>query len=131
MTTPKVLWSGKYAGIGADVRVVGGRPEPYLAGKPAFWDHDQRNIFRAAVLGLVDERDIVRERLAKLETAGVELLAARHLYVVSPLDESVVTGNAYQASLNKFEALLEKSQYDEPSHVHKLDSCSHCDGGGK
>lgn len=63
MSEPKVIWSGTYAGIGADVRVVNGKPVPFLAGRVATWERDITSIFEAAVIGLAIERDELRELL--------------------------------------------------------------------
>ena len=68
MSEPKVIWSGTYAGIPADVRVVNGKPVPFLAGTRTT-NVCSDGIVTTAVTGLVVERDVLLERLSKLEAA--------------------------------------------------------------
>lgn len=113
MSEPKVIWSGTYAGIEADVRVVGGTPVPFLAGRMATWERDIGSILEAAAMGLALERDILLERLTRVEGPAKQLVdidnnlaegrdvaakASFHDSVMRPIEElRVYLGNVKRA----------------------------------
>lgn len=70
MSEPKVIWSGTYAGIPADVRIVNGKPVPFLDGRRSILPNDIENISSAAAMDLAAKRDDLHARLSKLRTAA-------------------------------------------------------------
>ncbi len=72
MSEPKVIWSGTYAGIPADVRVVNSEPFVFFSGHMRVFVNDIEGILGAAVMGLAAERDELHARLSKLETVNAE-----------------------------------------------------------
>lgn len=74
MSEPKVIWSGTYAGIDADVRVVNGKPVPFLTGRTTAFMHHAEGVLGAAVMGLAIERDVLLERLTRIEKPAQQLV---------------------------------------------------------
>ena len=113
MSEPKVIWSGTYAGIDADVRVMSDTPVLFLAGRVAIFHGNIGGVFGAAVMGLAHERDILLERLTRVEGPAKQLVdidnnfaegrdvvakAAFHDAVMRPIEElRVYLGNVKRA----------------------------------
>ena len=64
MTKPRILWSGKYAGIAASVELVGTLLRPKLAGSSLIHREDYDGIIAVAVRELATERDTLKEQLS-------------------------------------------------------------------
>ena len=73
MADAKIIWSGTYAGIPADVRVVNGNPVPFLDGRVTAFVRDVEGILGAAAMDLAAKRDEACGRAARLDLGYREM----------------------------------------------------------
>lgn len=120
MSDPRVIWSGTYAGIDADVRVVNGAAIPFLAGRVAIFSGDVGGVLGAAAIGLAAERDACRSMLTPIVEWADGLRISQEAAEAIPLDrllgEAGLRGKECAALRAERDVLLERlTRIEEPA----------------